>query len=92
MYVLIFIQALRSTDSQCSADEEPTEGLPNLGTTSPVSSSYSELRQVIKLAILIFFFIIENLITMNNIIRELGRLGTNILELSSHSNVLGWYN
>ncbi len=61
--VLIFVQALRSTDSQCSADEEPTEGLPNLGTTSPVSSSYSELRQVIKLAILIvFFFIIENLI------------------------------
>ena len=63
MYVLIFVQALRSTDSQCSADEEPTEGLPNLGTTSPVSSSYSELRQVIKLAILIvFFFIIESLI------------------------------
>ncbi len=55
MYVLIFIQALRSTDSQCSADEEPTEGLPNLGTTSPVSSSYSELRQVVKLAMLMVF-------------------------------------
>ena len=28
-----------------SGDEEPGEGLPNLGD-SPVSSSYSELRQV----------------------------------------------
>ena len=35
---------LRSTDSQYD-DEQPTVGLPNLGD-SPVSSSYSELRQV----------------------------------------------
>ena len=38
------MQVLRSTDSQYD-DEQPTVGLPNLGD-SPVSSSYSELRQV----------------------------------------------
>ncbi|XP_023345527.1 thyroid receptor-interacting protein 6 isoform X1 [Eurytemora carolleeae] len=38
------LEVLRSTDSQCSNEDEPTEGLPNLGD-SPVSSSYSELRQ-----------------------------------------------
>ena len=37
---------LRSSDSHCSAEEEHTEGLPSLGD-SPVSSSYSELQQVI---------------------------------------------
>jgi len=37
------LEVLRSTGSQCD-EEEPTEGLPNLGD-SPVSSSYSELRQ-----------------------------------------------
>jgi len=41
------LEALRSTDSQCSAEEEPTEGLPSLD--SPVSSSYSELRQAATL-------------------------------------------
>eukprot|EP00088_Acartia_fossae_P047247 TRINITY_DN5122_c0_g1_i1.p1 TRINITY_DN5122_c0_g1~~TRINITY_DN5122_c0_g1_i1.p1 ORF type:complete len:615 (-),score=123.61 TRINITY_DN5122_c0_g1_i1:437-2020(-) len=44
------LEALRSTDSQCSADEEPTEGLPSIDTDSPVSSSYSELRQAAVLA------------------------------------------
>ena len=39
------LDVLRSSDSHCSAEEEHTEGLPNLGD-SPVSSSYSELRQV----------------------------------------------
>lgn len=38
------LDVLRSSDSHCSAEEEHTEGLPNLGD-SPVSSSYSELRQ-----------------------------------------------
>jgi len=45
IYILFMFQVLRSTDSQCSNEDEPTEGLPNLGD-SPVSSSYSELRQV----------------------------------------------
>ena len=43
------VKVLRSTDSQGSNDDEPTEGLPNLPPNlgdSPVSSSYSELRQV----------------------------------------------
>jgi len=42
------LEVLRSTDSQGSNDDEPTEGLPNLPPNlgdSPVSSSYSELRQ-----------------------------------------------
>lgn len=39
------LDVLRSSDSHCSAEEEHTEGLPSLGD-SPVSSSYSELRQV----------------------------------------------
>ena len=39
------LDALRSSDSHCSAEEEHTEGLPGgLGRdSSPVSSSYSEL-------------------------------------------------
>ena len=40
------LELLRSCDSHCSAEEEHTEGLPHLpGGDSPVSSSYSELRQ-----------------------------------------------
>ena len=41
------LDVLRSSDSHCSAEEEHTEGLPSLGD-SPVSSSYSELQQVIR--------------------------------------------
>merc|ERR1712198_782666 len=49
------LEMLRSCDSHCSADEEHTEGLPGItghipGTESPVSSSYSELRQAHVLA------------------------------------------
>jgi len=36
------LEALRSTDSQCSNEQEP---FPDGGPPSPVSSSYSELRQ-----------------------------------------------
>ena len=40
------LELLRSCESHCSAEEEHTEGLPHLpGGDSPVSSSYSELRQ-----------------------------------------------
>ena len=47
------LEMLRSCDSHCSAEEEHTEGLPAVsggggvagGGDSPVSSSYSELRQ-----------------------------------------------
>ena len=43
------LELLRSCESHCSAEEEHTEGLPALphlpGGDSPVSSSYSELRQ-----------------------------------------------
>ena len=46
-YLFLFseLDALRSSDSHCSAEEEHTEGLPGgLGRDgSPVSSSYSEL-------------------------------------------------